>query len=198
MTFDDMKRDTRSAYTRYWIHVPQAMRAYILPDDKYKKSWDSTGVVINSKMDRWKIEEIIEGVAYLSFQYVSIATGEETKNRTVFGKGTIFLPTIANFPSTNWDNYSMHFDGESAAPLYSFLKETYPSLMNENNFSAWHSNIPFAGKMWRFADLGQIGEDYSGLSYSLDNGPDTDGEFHFVKLDLKWLGEVEDPIRYDS
>jgi hypothetical protein len=175
MTFDDMKRGTASAYTRYWIYVRQEMRSYIDSDDKYKKSWDSTGVVFNPKMDRFKIEEIIEGVAFLSFQYVSIATGEETKNRTVFGKATVFLPTIANFPMTGWKNYSMHFDGESAAPLYSFLKETYPSLMNEDNFSAWRSNIPFAGKMWRFADLGQIGEDYSGLSYSLDNGPDTNG-----------------------
>jgi hypothetical protein len=97
-----------------------------------------------------------------------------------------------------WGPYSMYFDGESAAPLYSFLNMTYPTLMDEDNFSAWRSNIPFAGKMWRFADLGQVSEDYSGLSYSLDNGPDTDGEFHFVKLELKWPGEVKHPIRYIS
>jgi hypothetical protein len=175
MTLDDMKNDTGAAFTKYWIYFSFAMQSYISADDKYKKSWDSTGVIVNPKMYRSKIEEIIEGVAYMSFQYVSIAKDEETKNRTIFGKATVFLPTIAKLNHEKWDNYSRHFDGESAAPLYSFLKETYDPLMNEDNFSAWRSNIPFAGKMWRFADLGQIGQNYSGLSYSLDNGPDTNG-----------------------
>jgi hypothetical protein len=76
MTLDDMKKGVSPQFSRFWIKCHQKMRSYYDSEDKYEKSWNSAGLVVNTNMDRFKIEEIIEGVAYLSFQYVSNAKGE--------------------------------------------------------------------------------------------------------------------------